>query len=269
VHCTRCLREVRVERGILRLLDDSGLDGESAHELRLRDDMAQDADYAEGFRATWRLRQIDLAETSPTLEAMGPLEDKAILELGCGTGRYTTELAKANRMLLALDFSMTSLARLATKLEGCLTTGLVQADVTKLTVAPRQFDLVFSTLVSNLPTHAHREAMYRLVKEALKDDGQFVFSTHHHGVRQRLRGETADGRYSGGGIYRRLFTRREIDEEMAPYFEESTSRPIQVTIPLTWHLGLPLAKLSRVLEHVPLVNQLGNILLVTARRRKH
>ncbi|HEY8038630.1 MAG TPA: class I SAM-dependent methyltransferase, partial [Polyangiaceae bacterium] len=200
VRCARCRREYPVRAGILRLLDQTALDGESAHELRLREAAADG--YDEDMS---RVRQFDVMERLPTLAALEPLRDSVVLELGCGTGRFTVELARACRTLLAVDFSGASLAVLAAKLGDAGMVGLVQADVTRLAVAPGAFDRVASTLVSNLPTRAHREAMLRLAAGALRETGTFVFSTHHYGVRERLRRLARDGRYDAGGIYRRLF----------------------------------------------------------------
>jgi len=213
-----------------------------------------------------RVRQFDLMEKLPTLAAVEPLRGKVVLELGCGTGRYTEDLAQASKAVLAVDFSAESLRVLAAKLGAVDNVGLVQADVTRLALAGGAFDRAVSTLVSNLPTRAHREAMYRLVAEALHDEGSFLFSTHHYGLRERLRRVPQDGRYTPGGIYRRLFTRAEIGDELVPYFAARRSRPIQIALPLTTRLGLPLIPMSRVLERVPLLNRFGELLLVTARR---
>jgi SAM-dependent methyltransferase len=266
VRCTLCRRPYRVERGILRLVDERALDAESAHEAKIRDGIVENGDYVEQFRSTRALADFDQMEMDPTLAAVGSVRDKVILELGAGTGRYTVELAKGSRALLAVDFSGRSLETLATKLEGTGAVGLIQADVSRFRVAPRSFDLVFSTLVSNLPTRAHRDATYALAASALRGDGAFVFSTHRYGVRQWARREPKDGRYTEGGIYRRLFTPREIVEEVGRYFQAPQSRSIQVALPLTYRLGIPLRAISRWAERLPLLNRLGFLLLVTARR---
>lgn len=266
VRCTSCARAYRVRRGVLQLLEERTLDEESAHELRLRRAHAEEGDYVQAFRATWRLRQLDRMETEPTLSAMEPLRDAVVLELGCGTGRYTVELAKAARAVIAVDFSAPSLEHLAAKLEDDGRVGLVQADITRLAVAPRAFGRVLSTLVSNLPTRAHRDAMYRLAAEALTDDGTFVFSTHHYGLRERVRRTAKDGRYEAGGIYRRLFTRGDITGELSTHFSAVRSRPIQIVLPFAFRLGVPLVSISRIGERLPGLDLLGQLLLVRARR---
>ena len=272
VHCRLCRHGYRIDGGILRLLDHWEPDPESAHEARLRDSIAGNGDYVPQFRATRADRQFDRMEMRPTLAALAPLRDQVVLELGAGTGRYTVELTQESRATLAVDFSARSLETLAAKLSNPqlpagARVGLVQADVTRLCLAPRAFDRILSTLVSNLPTRAHRAAMYGLAAGALRDDGVFVFSAHHHGLRQRLRHEPVDGRYSQGGIYRRLLSKREILDELGPYFGQASCRPIQVALPFTYRWpGFPLQAVSRLAERAPLIKQLGFLLLATARR---
>ena len=260
VRCARCRREYPVRGGILKLLDEKALDGESTHELQLREAAAPG--YDDDMRT---VHAFDLMERLPTLATIDPQREHVLLELGCGTGRFTVELARACGTVLALDFSEASLRVLATKLDASSHIGLVQADVTRFAVARGAFDLVVSTLVSNLPTHTHREALYRLAARALREGGRFVFSTHSYTVRERLRRMSKDGRYDEGGIYRRLFTRRDVDDEVRPHFGSLESRPIQIAFPLTKRLGLPLLPISRVAERIPIVRRLGSLLLVTAR----
>jgi SAM-dependent methyltransferase len=269
--CNRCGRGYRIESGILRLLDGWRPDMESAHEARLRDSMATNGDYVEQFRATPAGRQFDQMEMRPTLAALAPLGDRVVLELGAGTGRYTVELARDSRAVLAVDFSARSLETLARKLsderlEIAARVGLVQADVTRLGVAPRAFDRVLSTLLSNLPSRAHRAAMYGVAAGCLRANGVFVFSAHHHGLRQRLLHEPVDGRYDEGGIYRRLLSEQEIQDEVAGYFGRTTCRPIQIALPLTYRWPhFPLEAVSRVAERWSFLGKLGFLLLAAAR----
>jgi SAM-dependent methyltransferase len=211
-------------------------------------------------------------EMRPTLAALAPLNDQIVLELGAGTGRYTVELVKECRALLAVDFSARSLETLAAKLsdpgfQSRARVGLIQADVTRPCPAPRAFDRILSTLVSNLPTRTHRADMYRLAAGALRGGGTFVFSAHHYGPRQRVRREPIRGRYTEDGIYRRLLSKQEILDELGPYFGRVSCRPIQVALPFTYRWpGFPLESLSRLAERSPLLKQLGFLLLATARQ---
>ena len=77
--------------------------------------------------------------------------------------------------------------------------------------------------------------MYRLVASSSRVDGQFLFSTHHHGIRQRLRRE------------------KRID-----------IIPIRIRISFARTLGISSVRLSRLLEGVPIVELLGELLLCAA-----
>jgi SAM-dependent methyltransferase len=192
---------------------------------------------------------------------MGTAKGQAVLEFGCGSGRYTLPLAKTGALLLALDISMGSLRALAQRLSPGLTVGLAQADVTRRCVAPRCFDRVLSTLVSNLPTREHRLAMLRIAAEALKDTGNFVFSTHHQNLTNRWLGRPPSGRYTEGGIFRYFMRREEVLRESSVYFRRVHCRPIEIFVPFTRWTGISTVTLSRVAEWIPLLRQRGNLLL--------
>ena len=50
-------------------------------------------------------RLIDRREKRAVLDAVGPVEDKQILEIACGTGRFTTMLAERGADIVGLDIS--------------------------------------------------------------------------------------------------------------------------------------------------------------------
>jgi hypothetical protein len=124
---------------------------------------------------------------------------------------------------------------------------------------------VFSTLTSNLPTRALRDAMNRLAAEALKPDGAFVLSAHYFGLREWARKEPKEGYYPGSKIFRQLFTKTDLHAEMRPFFAQQRHERIQVMQPLLNKLGLAKWQSPRIAEKVPGVNLLASLLLVTAK----
>ncbi|MFB6202218.1 MAG: class I SAM-dependent methyltransferase [Halorhabdus sp.] len=50
-------------------------------------------------------RLIDRREKEAVLEALGPVEDKRVLEIACGTGRFTVMLAERGADVVGLDIS--------------------------------------------------------------------------------------------------------------------------------------------------------------------
>ena len=66
------------------------------------DDVAQEYD-EKRFSKGGRL--IDRREKQAVLNAIGPVEDKQILEIACGTGRFTSMLADRGAEIIGLDIS--------------------------------------------------------------------------------------------------------------------------------------------------------------------
>lgn len=260
LHCSACGRVYPIKQGIVRLLDAALLDEESNNERSRREQGAQRYD------ASWETTPWTQMEVVPTMAASEPLAAARVLELGAGTGRYTVLMAERRASVVAVDFSLASLEKLASRVRAGWEIGLVHADCTQLAVTPHSFDLVASTLVSNLPTLQHREAMMRVAAKAMKPTGKFVFSTHHYSLRSRLRGEPQSGYYPDAKIYRYLFSKKEIDAETRRYFADVASHPIQIAIPFLGRLGRPAVTVSRLAERVPAVNKLGTLLLVVAQR---
>ena len=110
--------------------------------------------------------------------------------------------------------------------------------------------------------------MYRLAAHALQLRGKFVFSTHHHGIRQRVRRVDKSGRYGGeGSIYRCNFSVRECKDEVQPFFKGSGRDPSRLAFPSPSRLKLPLIGTSRLAERIPLLNLLGDLVFFVRGRR--
>lgn len=259
--CTSCSTKFPIEDGILNMLIGTSLDAESRHEQKLRDKDAGSE------RLPWPEEyEIDhvTAEMIPHMGALTLQPGAHVLELGCGEGKYTTRMLENCGLLIAVDFSRITLHVLQKKLPASGNIGLVMGDTTTLRVAQGYFDRILSTLVSNLPTVEHRRAMYAMCARSMKPDGKFVFGTHYFGLRQKLAFEAQAGRYVEGGIFRYLFTIDEVRKELEPYFRKSEIRPIQAYLPFARRLRLPLRTQSKIFERLPVLKDLGELLLCTA-----
>ena len=256
--CHACAASYRIEEGILSLLEPSTLEPKQAHEAHQRD---QDA---RGVDGNWDASALQLAEKLSTLETLGELGGRRILEVGSGTGRYTAEIACSAALLVAVDFSREALKVAAARLPPGAAAALVHADCTRLHPAPASFEGALATLVSNLPSEPHRSAFFDACAKALVPGAPLVFSTHHYGWRQRLARVPRSGHYEQSRIYRYLFTPGEIVHETKKHFSSVRCRPIAVRPPLVGRLGLPLVPAYRLAESVPLLRGFGNLLLVTA-----
>lgn len=262
LNCATCPREYRIIDGILRLYEDCRpADPATEHERVLWEAEAETYE----SEITQARKTANAMEIPATLRALGPCHGRTLLELACGTGRYTTHLVTAGCTILAVDLSLPSLHILAAKLPPSAQIGLVHADITRLAVAPERFDLVLGAhVLSSLPSREHRLAMHRVASQALMDRGRFVFSGHYYGVRERLAGASLVSRYEGDGMYRWFARRDEVRREAGPYFRRLHVRQSEVFLPLAQRLGLPVVQISRVAEHMPLVNEFGRLLLATA-----
>jgi|SRR5687767_11170463 len=257
--CAECHSTYEIVNGIVRFLDSRMLDALAEQERVRRDEETHD------LGTDWERSEWSEMEIEPTLEASEPLSRAVTLELGAGTGRYTVRMADRGAAILAVDFSLESLEYIARRTLPSWDIGLVHADVTKLGVAPRQFDLIASTLVSNLPSGDNRAKMLSIASSACKPGGKFVFSTHYYGLKSRLRREPRAGFYpENPAIFRYLFSRTELTGETRAFFRNVTVHPIRVSIPFARTIGLNVVRLSKRSEALPVVNLLGDLLLAVA-----
>lgn len=264
LRCTACAARYTISEGILGLLENNTvLDEDSARERRIRDAKARAAEKHPEPGAT----PDDAMEIDSTLSRLGGLEGKAVLELGCGSGRFTRRLAARCRAVLAIDFSRESLRQAArTLVSARATTGLVQADVSRLALAPARFDAALATLYSNLPSLALRQSSSAAVAHALRPGGRYVLTAHHHEIRRRLQGRPEEETYENG-IYFRSFTREALRRELEPYFKRLELGTICIRLPYLSRGPELRSRLSRLCERIPVLNRLGELLIVTAENR--
>jgi SAM-dependent methyltransferase len=129
------------------------------------------------------------------------------LELGCGTGRLITPLARAGARITGVDFSAAMLdkARVRTRrLPRRLRPALVRGDIRELAFADRTFSLVLAPygVLQSLTTDADLDATIAQVARVLKPRGTFGIdlvpdlpSWESYRKEMRLR-----GRLGGAGI---------------------------------------------------------------------
>jgi 2-polyprenyl-3-methyl-5-hydroxy-6-metoxy-1,4-benzoquinol methylase len=122
-------------------------------------------------------RWSHIRQLSALKQAIPEFEGKRILELGCGTGRITAELATAGAEVLATDISaqMIDVARervAAANLQSRVAFGVV--DVFSTSLDTRGFDYVLALNVVSRLTHPDK-AIFNVAR-TLGDDACFVFS---------------------------------------------------------------------------------------------
>ena len=145
----------------------------------------QEDDVAEAYddkRFSRGGRLIDHREKQAVLDALGPVEDREILEIACGTGRFTAMLAERGADIIGLDISGPMLqqgreraraAGVADKLE------FIRGDAARLPFPDDHFDAVFAMRFFHLadsPETFLRE-MRRVSRETIFFDTFNSFST--------------------------------------------------------------------------------------------
>lgn len=132
------------------------------------------ADYADPF-----LYDVENADEEPVGSFLLPLAQQAdgpLLELGCGTGRYTLYLTRLGFTVTGLDIVPGMLARARQKADD-LPVNWVEADVRSFQLAEK-FAFIFETgaVFEHLLTRPDQEAFLTRVREHLADDGRFLLT---------------------------------------------------------------------------------------------
>jgi SAM-dependent methyltransferase len=263
--CKICGSEFHIEDGIARLLSND-LTLEDTHEMNIRDRIDYDFTNPGPFVPPpdgWRSELSDLLEVPQHLYGLQVSSSNAVLELACGDGRFTALIAKTGARVLAVDFSMNALRLLAHRLPVGAQVGRVHADINQLHIAGRSFDRALS--LTPLDSRDQRMSMYRMVAQALTDDGRYVASVEHDDLNRRLLGLPRVRRYSRDGILIEHLTMKAMHREAAPYFAKLRIRPIRPRVLLVAKLPrfLVLAIL-RTFAGLPFARQFGELLLLTA-----
>ena len=267
LRCKICGAEFRIEDGIARLLP-SQLSPEDQLEMSIRDAIDYDCTNPGPFVPPpegWRSVLSDMLEVPPHLNALQSSPSSTVLELACGDGRLTTLIAETGARILAVDFSINALRLLAHRLPSGARVGPVHADINQLHVASRSFDRALT--LTPLDSRDERMTMYRMIAQALTDDGRYIASVEHDDLNRRLLGLPLVRRYSKDGILIEHLTAKTMRREAAPYFSRLCIRPIRPRVPFVPKMPRSLAFLIlRLIAALPIVRQLGELLLLTAQR---
>jgi len=127
-------------------------------------------------------RLIDRREKRAVLGALDPVADKRVLEIACGTGRFTVALAEAGADIVGLDISSAMLQQGREKARSAgLTDHLefIRGDAGRLPFPDDHFDAVFAMRFFHLADTplAYLEEMRRVASDQIFFDTFNRFST--------------------------------------------------------------------------------------------
>lgn len=149
-------------------------------------DLAGERSPAAGTGPARRRAAAEESIAIPKLAALDAGDRTVVLLLGCDDDRYATTLAVMCRGVVAVDSSFACLRSLQRSLRGATNVALVRGDVATLRLAPRAFDLLFSTPTAEAPTPSRLHAIQRLAMHALHPKGTLVHYELHRGIRERM-----------------------------------------------------------------------------------
>lgn len=230
--CPACARIFPVEGQLVSLLPSAAaweppITAEIEAERARRDLEAPRYDQLLG------LRLLSHWELPATLEPLRVGPEDRVVDIGCGTGRFTLPLAARCRELIAVDHSLESLRILGRKLPASLRSSvlLVQADATRLPIRTGWATRATSCqMLEHLPGDGPRRAAVSEMARVLAADGRLALSAYWHtpGLRWLLQKE---GKHSGA-IYFHRFTRDELRALLEREFqvESLTGRLVYVLL---------------------------------------
>ncbi|MFP8952706.1 class I SAM-dependent methyltransferase [Natrialbaceae archaeon A-arb3/5] len=137
------------------------------------DDVAEEYDdkrFSEGGQL------IDRREKQAVLEAIMPVEDRSVLEIACGTGRFTVMLAEQGADVVGLDISSAMLQQGRTKAKDVQPSGqleFLRGDAGRLPFPDNHFDTVVAMRFFHLADDP--EAFLREMRRVSRE--QIVFDT--------------------------------------------------------------------------------------------
>jgi len=202
-------------------------------------------------------RLTDRLEKSAVFEALAPIEGKDVLEIACGTGRFTVMTAERGADVVGLDISAPMLGEGRAKARRAGVTeqiDFMRGDAARLPFPDDHFDAVYAVRFFHL---ADTPDEY-LAEMARVSNGQVVFDTYN--------------RFSGRSLYNwalpmgsRLYSRREVDRMLDGANLRLTDETHEFVVPFGLYRKLPYraAKLFRsgeqVLDRTPLGDRLASI----------
>ena len=173
-----------------------------------------------------------------------------ILDIGCGTGRHSIELAKRGYIVVGIDLSESLLKRAKEKASEQKVQIVFQKHDARDLPFLHEFDLVIMLCEGAFPLMETDEMNFQILQNAanaLKPEGKLIFTTLNglfplfHSVKEFLASETKEGNAKCGSLSFDLMTFREhstldVEDDLGNKKELQCNERYYVPSEITWLL---------------------------------
>lgn len=235
-------------------------------EVTVRDSQAEGYDAA---RLRSRGAYCEMGQIHAVRSALRPTRNGTYLDVGCGTGRATIEIAPFVRAITAVDFSACSIDVLSRRAEelGLSNIRTIVGDISECDYGQETFDGAISVeVIQHLPTHSLRVEALRRIGAVLRPGARLVVVLYRWGGSVD-RSSPKEGTQRTG-VYRMAFE----PNEARLLLEEAGFGNVRVR-GVMWLPGWLMGALPRQLRWIeswlskaPWSARCGEYLLVTGRR---
>lgn len=177
-------------------------------EIKARDEQAEEFE-------DWYLQKgyyYDLVEKNTIITALNLQKKDIVLDVGCGTGRFTREISRKCKKVYGIDFSPKSIEVLNNKMqeEGIKNIETYVCDITKPLPIKEKVDKIVSVqVIQHIPTDAERCMALKNLYDQLNGGGACVITLYNWGSPFN-RGLLKEGKFPNG-IYYLRFTPNEVE----------------------------------------------------------
>lgn len=279
LRCVACGTAYPVREGIVDMLAHAGAEGATEDQGRRRERDVRDREAEIYDRRV--SEAVVAAEMSGVRRLLGLEREHVLVDLGCGTGRMTRELARTARIVVGVDHSIDSLRVFRDRLtaDERERVVLVRGDLYALPLADGGFDRAVSHSVfqhfADLP-ESRRPLLE--ASRVLRPGGRLVLGIYHFSeLRARLArvwpgftyggGYHREGVHTGDVFYRR-YRVRELNDMLGAHFEVERTRGARI-VPrfLLERFGMVAVAVELFLQRLPMAKTFGYYVMTLVRKR--